>query len=219
MLTLFKPWQTGLELKQDNQLWDEAFRTSPFDCYTCKLIDNINLRYECMDAKDNLKSQHKKKYRAALGLSPEDDDFDDIDDFDDGLDAAINANGSLDDDGLLGKNRLSRLNQMRQAQNIMTVPPDITNAGGAAGVQAHPVVDSIVDDITLASPHVIWKNIVKSKRAEVLDKKNKHAPPAKKKFKKGALLPLNEGPILTLLDESYLGHDFKAEEKGKYGNN
>ncbi|KAH6911649.1 hypothetical protein BKA70DRAFT_1219765 [Coprinopsis sp. MPI-PUGE-AT-0042] len=92
--------------------------------------------YECMDAKDNLKSQHKKKYRAALGLSPEDDeDFEDFEDFDDGLDDAINADGSIDNDRLLGKNRLSRLNQMRQAQSIVAATGwmDELNAQSGSG--------------------------------------------------------------------------------------
>ncbi|KAH6886513.1 hypothetical protein BKA70DRAFT_1236535 [Coprinopsis sp. MPI-PUGE-AT-0042] len=84
------------------------------------LIDNLNLKYECMDAKDNLKSQHKKKYRAALGLpAGEDDDFDDFDEYDDGLDEAINADGSIVDNELLGKRRVNRLNQMHQAQSIV----------------------------------------------------------------------------------------------------
>ncbi|KAH6891706.1 hypothetical protein BKA70DRAFT_1233923 [Coprinopsis sp. MPI-PUGE-AT-0042] len=213
------PQQKSHELKQDDQLWDEAWRASSFDRYTAKLIDNINLRYECMDAKDNLKSQHRKKYRTALGLpSEDDDDFEDIDDFDDGLDDAINADGSIDNHEILGKNRLSRLNQMRQAQSIVTATGwtddlqaqsvkdgDATKADSlsAADVAAtvrnctQPVMDSIVDGIDLSSltsckvetylTPASWKNIVKSKRAEVLEKKNKHAPPEKKKNKKGAL--------------------------------
>ncbi|KAH6902964.1 hypothetical protein BKA70DRAFT_1026192, partial [Coprinopsis sp. MPI-PUGE-AT-0042] len=53
MLTLFKPWRSGLELKTDTQLWDESFRSHEFDCYASKLMDNFNLRYECLDARDN----------------------------------------------------------------------------------------------------------------------------------------------------------------------
>ncbi|KAH6867295.1 hypothetical protein BKA70DRAFT_1070243, partial [Coprinopsis sp. MPI-PUGE-AT-0042] len=120
ILTLFRPWSSGLELKDDTQLWDEAFQAHSFDPYTQRLIDNLNLKYECMDAKDRLKSQHKKKYRAALGLpAGEDDDFDDFDEYEDGLDEGINADGSMGDHELLGKGRVSRLNQMNQAQSIV----------------------------------------------------------------------------------------------------
>lgn len=59
MLTLFKPWRSGTDLKPGSQLWSEVFDKYRFcDRYKC-LMDNFNLRYECADARDDFAAQRK----------------------------------------------------------------------------------------------------------------------------------------------------------------
>src|ERR1700751_367136 len=59
MLTLFKPWRSGKDLKGELESWDEAFTTYEFTNRELKIIDNFNLRYECLDARDDFSTQLK----------------------------------------------------------------------------------------------------------------------------------------------------------------
>ncbi|KAF8902343.1 hypothetical protein CPB84DRAFT_1678829, partial [Gymnopilus junonius] len=59
MLTLFKPWRTGPDLKACKS-WDETFAACEFSKEQLKLMDNCNIRYECLDARDDYRQQMKK---------------------------------------------------------------------------------------------------------------------------------------------------------------
>ncbi|KZV98465.1 hypothetical protein EXIGLDRAFT_606911 [Exidia glandulosa HHB12029] len=59
MLTLFKPWRTGLDLKSLDSTWDEAYETYQFTARQESIMDNFNLRYECLDARDDFSKQRK----------------------------------------------------------------------------------------------------------------------------------------------------------------
>jgi hypothetical protein len=59
MLTLFKPWQTGYDLKGANKTWEHAFDNYIFLDGQMNLMKNFNLRYECLDAQDNYSAQMK----------------------------------------------------------------------------------------------------------------------------------------------------------------
>ena len=50
MLTLFKPWRHGKDLKLENELWDEAFVRYTFSARQSDLMKNFNIKYECNDA-------------------------------------------------------------------------------------------------------------------------------------------------------------------------
>src|SRR5271168_528757 len=60
MLTLFKPWRTGNDLKMESQTWDDAFHAFEFSETQNKLMENFNLRYECIDARDDHSAKLKK---------------------------------------------------------------------------------------------------------------------------------------------------------------
>jgi len=51
MLVLFKPWRSGLQLKTQDQSWDDAFESHHFLQQHVVMMDNFNLRYECLDAR------------------------------------------------------------------------------------------------------------------------------------------------------------------------
>ena len=53
MLTLFKPWRSGLDLKSHEQTWDDAFQAHVFSAHENQIITNFNIRYECLDAHDD----------------------------------------------------------------------------------------------------------------------------------------------------------------------
>ncbi|PBK87469.1 hypothetical protein ARMGADRAFT_907344, partial [Armillaria gallica] len=53
MLALFKPWRNGSDLKTKSESWHEAFSRHNFSAREMQLMDNFNLRYECLDERDD----------------------------------------------------------------------------------------------------------------------------------------------------------------------
>ncbi|PBK85071.1 hypothetical protein ARMGADRAFT_866106, partial [Armillaria gallica] len=60
MLTLFKPWRSGGDLKESVQNWHEALESHVFSKRQLELMDNFNLRYECLDEHDDFHAQMRK---------------------------------------------------------------------------------------------------------------------------------------------------------------
>ena len=60
MLTLFKPWRSGLELKTQEQSWDDTFSTHGFSARQTDIMRYMNIRYECLDAQDDFHAQLAK---------------------------------------------------------------------------------------------------------------------------------------------------------------
>lgn len=57
MLALFQPWHSGKDLKQELESWDEAFTRYQFSGFHKQLMSNFNIRYECLDARDDYRAQ------------------------------------------------------------------------------------------------------------------------------------------------------------------
>ena len=60
MLTIFKPWRTGVDLKGADASWDEAFNSYHFTEEQETFMNNFNVKYECLDARDDHRAQMKK---------------------------------------------------------------------------------------------------------------------------------------------------------------
>jgi hypothetical protein len=60
MLTLFVPWRSGYDLKKENQTWDESFLDHDFSERQQEFMKFYNLRYECLDARDDYSAQMKQ---------------------------------------------------------------------------------------------------------------------------------------------------------------
>lgn len=50
MLTFFKPWRCGHDLKDAEESWDNVFTSNKFTEKQHEMMDNFNLRYECLDS-------------------------------------------------------------------------------------------------------------------------------------------------------------------------
>ncbi|KDQ49304.1 hypothetical protein JAAARDRAFT_97396, partial [Jaapia argillacea MUCL 33604] len=59
MLTLFKPWRTGHDLKLETQDWKSVFDEYEFTDRHRELMKYFNVRYECNDARDDFSAQRK----------------------------------------------------------------------------------------------------------------------------------------------------------------
>jgi len=60
MLAFFKPWRTGKDLKSKDQSWDDIFSTHKFNFRQLQIMKYFNVRYECLDARDDYAAQMKK---------------------------------------------------------------------------------------------------------------------------------------------------------------
>ncbi|KAL1692700.1 hypothetical protein GGG16DRAFT_50766 [Schizophyllum commune] len=59
MLMLFKPWRRPEDLKSATETWKDAFDKHVFSPRQRQLMKNFNLRWECMDARDDYRSKQK----------------------------------------------------------------------------------------------------------------------------------------------------------------
>ena len=60
MLALFKPWRSGLDLRTSINSWDETFVSHRFSSRQVELMKNMNIRYECLDSRDDFHAELKK---------------------------------------------------------------------------------------------------------------------------------------------------------------
>jgi hypothetical protein len=61
MLTLFKPWRSGKDLKAKMETWDKSFMTQDFNKRQMEIMKFFNVRYECLDARDDYSTKHDKE--------------------------------------------------------------------------------------------------------------------------------------------------------------
>src|ERR1700683_1877214 len=100
MLTLFKPWRNGKNLKEDDQSLDEAFITYKFTPRQTELMRFFNIHYECNDARDDY-SKLLKQQNSTDGVFPhwfraDDNDNFDGDNYDDSGDIMVHEEYEAD---------------------------------------------------------------------------------------------------------------------------
>ena len=117
MLVSFKPWRSSQDLKDAHQTWTEAFTLYEFKLEDKKMMNNFNLRYECLDERDDyhaiLKKQSIFKKNNISSLFQ--------DQFDNDCNLGINSNFEEDygDQKFLGPNAIRKAQQMIEAEMMM----------------------------------------------------------------------------------------------------
>ena len=204
MLTLFKPWRHGKNLKEDNQSWDEAFTDYKFTPRQTELMKLFNIRYECNDARDDYSKLLKQK-NATGGVFPhwfgsDDNDHLDDDNYDDGTDYTVHEEYEADQYTSIGKKGLQRIEQMAEIQKI------VTSAGWLDQCPDGPpsMVFAKIEPEEL--PPSQWDAAVQEKRQQVLAERNK-ALPAQCGKQSGKDPNQNN---VRIVDRSYLQKNFKA---------
>jgi hypothetical protein len=66
MLASFKPWRSGTDLRTEQQNWDNAFSDYKFSQRQSEIMKYFNVRYECLDARDDFAAQMKKGEHAGI---------------------------------------------------------------------------------------------------------------------------------------------------------
>jgi hypothetical protein len=204
MLTLFKPWRNSRDLKGAHELWAEAFASYQVKAEDRKIINNFNLRYECLDERDDyhaiLKRQSALREKKMSSLFQ--DQYNNDDEF------GINPNfeENYGDQNIFGPNAIKRAQQMIETQIMISRAgwlDDGKNDGLYFNVREfHPAFYKTGSQ---------WKNLVKECRQNLLNiKKTKYssAESTSKQVTKGTVQPL----AVNLLPAEYFMRDFQAEK-------
>ena len=173
MLTLFKPWRSGLDLRRQTESWDEAFVSQEFSSRQLEVMKNMNIRYECLDARDDFHAQMKKGARSMPSWAePDSELFNDLDQMD--VDDTINIQTSLDDlsiSPIMGKSERMRTELMTDVRRMLL-------SLGWTDRNADLLPDGLnisPDPIQPQTP-AQWKAAVSDKRAQILEERARHLP-------------------------------------------
>ena len=207
MLTFFKPWRTGLDLKTPEQSWDEAFVTYNFSVSDTRIMNNFNLRYECLDARDDFHGEMNRKSKMAAGANyPISDDEYSSEEYS-SEDDYVDRPGRKVKYSTLGPDTLKRVADQKEAANILS------NAGWLDNIQAPQ--DNVSNNTTYSMPSeqlapAAWKTRLQECRDAILAAKRArfHAALDERRRESGHI---PEKGQVKIVDADYFRRDFKAK--------
>ena len=207
MLAFFCPWRTGKDLKKETETWDDAFTEYPFNDFQQEIMNNFNIRYECLDARDDYRAQMKKGSAPPFGSSWENLDNNDNNDF--APDIQKDQEEAVDDDipvNLLniGKAQYNRLMQMKMVNHVLR-NTGWTHETSVEKNQNPPFVPGCM----LSGSE--WKAEVVKKRQEIQDERNANNQP-KKTDQPGHPFAQGQENLVKVVDKSYLEKKFHNSE-------
>jgi hypothetical protein len=214
MLTLFKPWRSGKDLKSSEESWDEGFVTHEFTKRQMEIMKYFNLRYECLDARDDYSAKRDKKDGGISYQWATANVLDDLDDLHDselalmGADFDLGEEYAVEEDAInaLGKKGMSRRNEMLATERTMTMAGWLDKCeDGLPDVGSLTPMKPECDQSSK-----VWRAAVLAKKQAVLDERNKHLPTNVNSMPKVDNFKPN---VVEVVDKSYIDCRFKATSK------
>ena len=204
MLTFFKPWCTGNDLKELNTTWDEEFNRYKFTAQQNQLLQNFNIRYECLDARDDYRAQMKKLVDPLFVDNWEDS----TDDIENTKDPSLDANIEFDDEPQdlqnIENTQILRMKNFAQMNQVLN-----ETAWSKENLKSGYVVHHFKPDKILSGSD--WNAEVSKKHQEIIDKRNLYNNAKKKEINKQPHLNLNHDiNSVKIIDKSYLQKDFNG---------
>ncbi len=171
MLVFFKPggWRKGTDLKVDHETWADAYARSEFSTSHLQIMKNMNVLYECLDARDDYAALRREQGCQAggpiAGLGQ--DDVDDLDHEIPGLDDmpydhTQDSLGLLLDESGMGKRSARNRDEMSTVRSLLNA-----HDGGPV-VQYGSRTTARCEGIPKRTA-AQWKNLVQSSRQRVMD--------------------------------------------------
>jgi len=208
MLAFFKPWRTGKDLKSEDQSWDDAFTTHMFNARQLEIMKYFNVRYECLDARDDYAARMKKGDN--VGIFSNWDVYDslnsDILDHDSfgGDDFACDIDNVIQDN--IGPKTEKRNRDMLHVEQTMR---------DAGWFDKSPNGSADVGDLTPVVPTQLqsgkdWTAIVQNKRQELIDERCKNIPDHIDDINKTGYDQESLAEV-KIVDKTYLTAKFKAK--------
>ena len=204
MLTLFKPWRKGSDLKsQMADSWDNTFHRHEFNKEEQNLMKNFNIRYECLDARDDFRCQMKKGMNPITcswdALDNEEQDNEnphasqlDTINFDDA------PNNPLDS----GPRHIKRMREMEVVNHMMT------SLGWTDPLPStYSRTESFQPEKILTGS--LWEQEVEKAKQNIQRKKNENNIPIKTgEIKSQGLYAPSDPNVVKVVDKSYLDKNF-----------
>lgn len=203
MLTLFCPWRHALHMKQQCESWESAFNAYRFSARQRQLMRNFNLRYECLDARDDFHAQLRAKIRLR-GSHYNGDDLDtDTDDAEDYV--VMPPTGRIDKD-VLGRSYLSSLKAMDSISAVLSKSGWLDRCK-----------DTVVDTYERLRPDYVpgssWSNMIKNQCSAIFKQKFiGYSPIDKDRNSSGLHNGSKTDDLVRLLPAEYFRKDFRAEK-------
>lgn len=168
MMCLFVPWVTGLDLKSSDVTWSVAFDRADFSSRHAQIMRNMNIRYECYDARDDFHSQLRSR------IAAQDDDGNDAgedDDFEhDLLELDPEEAVRFEDEGATGAWSSKKVGQMKDVEAVLYSAGWIEDSGAPDMMD----VDLFCPEQVMAASK--WKGLLAKERAKVLNAKLRCIP-------------------------------------------
>jgi hypothetical protein len=213
MLTLFKPWRSGLDLRRQDEDWDSAFNAHQFSPRHRDIMKNANLRYECLDAKDDF---HAQMVKGGIGIGAWDDlDTDVIQDMEQ---AAVDECIGVPHDIKYDPDEVSMVTGKRQRarDDLMTAMKQTMQGLG----WTESIPDLLPDHLELKplppgiiQPGAAWKAAVSQKRAEILDLRSRYMPSIASSVSIKCAASSHFVPDeVRVVDKSYLSCNFVSKD-------
>jgi Helitron helicase-like domain at N-terminus/PIF1-like helicase len=208
MLALFRPWRSGLDLKNEGNTWDEAFTLYQFSTRHLVIIKNMNLRYECLDARDDFHAQMRNggvnmPAWAEQGAGM----LQDLDQM--AIEDAINGSiGRTEPDDFLLSTHVGRRNKARI--ELMTDIRRTLTTMGWTNHQSKLLPETLnitPDPIQIEQTPGQWKAAVAAARAEILEERARHMPPTVDSTSSRTFIPDD----VRVVDKSYMSRSFVSK--------
>jgi hypothetical protein len=213
MLTLFKPWRHGSDLKESStSSWEDVFQGHSFQGNEIDMMNNFNIRYECLDARDDFHAQLNKGAATNLFGSWEAMDAEDNDcvDRSDMNGPSIEFDDVPSDPLALGQKQIRRMKEMEMVNHMLT-------ATGWSG-WTDPILGNADRQHPTLRPNKNfsgkeWEQEVDKEKQRILEKKNEHNAPRniatsneQVPFQEGIIVP----NIVKVVDKSYFEKKFRV---------
>ena len=186
MFTLFKPWRSEKNLKNQNYSWDKTLNLYKFTDQQKQYIKNFNVRYECNNARNNYSAQLKKgNNEHGLFLQWMNSNIiDSLNDDVDCLEGADFEDNEPDNENNYGINKYTTLNRLGKLkhQKMKETRLSLTKAGWLDNSS-----NGLNQNETMVQPNIIqndlkWKASVDQQKQKILAERNKSIP--SKSFRK-----------------------------------
>ena len=181
MLTLFKPWRTGSDLRpSEDTLWDEVFSHHKFTERQQQIMKFFHIKYECNDARDDFSAMRKQLEKGGKGLYyMSRDDLDEIDTqqltFDNEARSIDREDDIVNSDNWKDTSRAEVLRQSRHetAQQIMTQAGWLDKITGK--IDQAPNMAPLKINVTEDRSASDWRDTLAEARQRIMDARDSQA--------------------------------------------
>ena len=200
MLTLFCPWRNASCVKQPSESWESAFHVYLFSSRQKQLMGNFNLRYECLDARDDFHAQLKNKTQSRTPwYNQGDSDTESDDDF-----VTMPTVGRIDH-GVLGMS-------YRYAIKMMDSMSSTLRMAGWLDQCSEMVANTYVRLHSEYVPGSSWSNIIKNRCVAIFkDRFASYEPPPPSE--NGCNGKMKSRNLVRILTGAYFRRDFVTAKK------